>query len=54
VAFAKAPGGKPAAFYCAVLLNGLFRVLAAAWVKAAVIAQPGAEQQSIQLDQGQK
>jgi hypothetical protein len=53
VAFTKPPGGKPAAFYHTVLLNGLFRVLAAARVKAAVIAQPWAEQQTIQLDQGQ-
>jgi hypothetical protein len=53
VAFTKASGGKAAAFYNTVLLNGLFCVLAAAWVKTAVIAQPGAEHETIQLDQGQ-
>jgi len=43
VAFTKAPGGKPTAFYYAVLLDGLFGVVAAAGVKATVVPQPRAD-----------
>ncbi|BFM18698.1 hypothetical protein R50073_48810 [Maricurvus nonylphenolicus] len=50
VAFYKPPQGEINPFYKTVFLKGFFRVVRAGGIKAALIADPGAEKVTVNMD----
>jgi hypothetical protein len=53
MAFSQASGSQPAPFYYAMLFDGFFCILATAGMKATIVSQPRAQQQTVELDKRQ-